>query len=245
MKKMFLSFALFAFVLSGSFAQTDYVQVEVMSLTPKADKVDLFKKGLAAHNKKYHAAGPYHVSIGYVYSGPNTGNYTWYMGPTTWTQMDGRPDKGEHQLDWDKNVSPYLHAAGPVSFWRHNKEIDYQPEGVPESTKSRVRFHHVRTGQMDRFTEQMKKVMEVNKAMKSKMSFQVWTHFGFTDGPNAVTVQNFANWAALDAVGDFAQEFEKKYGMGSWDRFLEELDLCIDRSRSYEELHENQPDLGG
>lgn len=216
-----------------------------MSLTPKADKVDLFKKGLAAHNKKFHAAGPFHVSIGYVNSGPGSGNYMWYMGPTTWTQMDTRPDKGEHQLDWDKNVTPYLEAAGPVSYWRLNKDINYQPEGAPASTKSRVRFHTIRPGQMDRFMEQMKKVMEVNKAMKSKMSFQVWTHFGFTNGPNAVTVNNFANWAVLDSPGNFSQEFEKLYGSGSWDRFLEELDLCIDRSESFEELSVSQPDLGG
>lgn len=245
MKKLVLFIGLIAFVFRASIAQTDYTQVEVMSLTPKADKVDLFKKGLAAHNKKYHPAGPYHVSISYAYSGPNTGNYTWFMGPTTWTQMDGRPDKGEHQLDWDKNVTPHLQTTGPVSYWRLNKDINYQPEGAPATTKSRVRFQYVKPGQMDRYVEQMKKVLEVNKATKSKMSFQLWTHYGFTDGPNAVTVSNFANWAVLDAGGNFTGEFEKVHGAGSWDRFIEELDLCINRSKSFEELSEAQPDLGG
>jgi len=245
MKKIFLSVALFVFVLSASFAQADYVQVEVMSLTPKADKVDLFKKGLAAHNKKYHAAGPYHVSISYVYSGPFTGNYTWYMGPTTWTQMDNRPDKGEHQLDWDKNVTPHLQSSGPVSYWRLNKDINYQPEGVSTFTKSRVRFHYVKPGQMNRFMEQMKKIMEVNKSIKSKNSFQVWTHYGFTNEANAVTVSNYANWAALDSGVNFFNEFEKMYGPGSWSRLMEEIDLCTERSKAFEELSESQPDLGG
>lgn len=245
MKKPVLLVGLIAFVFTTSFAQPDYTQVEVMSLTPKADKVDLFKKGLAAHNKKYHPAGPYRASVSYNITGPNSGSYTWFMGPTTWTQMDGRPGKGEHDLDWEKNVTPYVQSTGAVSYWRLNKEINYQPEGTPPTSKSRVRFHYIKPGQMDRYMEQMKKVMEVNKAMKSKMSFQVWTHYGFTDGPNVVTVNNFANWAALDAGGNFFQEFEKVHGAGSWERFLQELDLCIERTKSYEELSEAAPELGG
>lgn len=245
MRKLILFIGLIAFVITTSFAQTDYVQIEVMSVTPKADKLDLFKKGIAAHNKKFHPAGPYHASVSYNITGPNSGSYTWFMGPTTWTQMDKRPGKGEHDLDWEKNVTPYTQSVGAISYWRQNKNINYQPEGAPTATKSRVRFHYVRPGQMDRFMEQMKKVMDVNKAMKSKMSFQVWTHYGFTDGPNVVTVSDFATWSALDSGENFSVEFEKVHGTGSWERFIQELDLCIERSKSFEELSENAPELGG
>ena len=247
MRKLVLFIGLITFVFTASIAQSDYTQVEVMSLTPKADKVDLFKKGLTAHNKKFHPAGSYHASVSYNVTGPNSGSYNWFMGPTTWTQMDGRPGKGEHDLDWDKNVTPYVQSTGAVSYWRLNKDVNYQPEGAPATMKSRLRFYYVKPGQMDRYVELLKKMVEVSKATKSKMSTQLWTHYGFTDGPNAVTVSDFANWAVLDAGAGskYWEEFEKVHGTGSWDRFIEELDLCLDRSKSFEVLSEAQPDLGG
>src|SRR5689334_19999555 len=87
-------------------AQTDYMQFEVIYVKPKLDKVDLFKKALTAHNKKYHATAPYKVNVYSVDTGPNSGAYAWVMGPVTWTQMDGAPGQGEHIMDWEKNVNP-------------------------------------------------------------------------------------------------------------------------------------------
>lgn len=244
MRKLVLFIGMIAFVVMASFAQTDYVQVEVMTVTPKADKLDLFKKGMAAHNKKFHAAGPYHVSVSYLVTGPNSGSYLWVMGPTTWTQMDKRPTKGEHDLDWDKNVTPYTQSTGAVSYWRLNRDVSYNPEGVT-TTKSRVRFNYVKPGQMDRYIEQMKKVAEVYKNKKYKTSFALWQHFGATNGANAVTINAYANWAALDNTNNFVKDYEEVHGANSWARFMEELDLCIDRARGYDELTESVPELGG
>jgi len=244
MRKLVLFVGMIAFVITASLAQTDYVQVEVMSVTPKADKVDLFKKGMAAHNKKYHPAGLYHVSVSYIVTGPRSGSYLWAMGPTTWTQMDGRPGKGEHDLDWEKNVTPYTESSGAVSYWRMNKDASYNPEGVT-TTKSRVRFNYVLPGQMDRYVEQMKKIVEVYNKKKYKRSFALWQHYGATNGANAVTINAYANWAGLDETINFAKDYEEVHGANSWARFMDELDLCLDRTKGYDELMESQPDLGG
>lgn len=245
MKKQFLLVGLFVFALTATHAQTDYIQVEVMSVTPKADKVDLFKKGMAAHNKKYHAKDPYKVSVSYIVTGPSSGSYLWIMGPTTWTQMDSRPDKGEHNLDWDKNVTPYTESTGAVSYWRLNKDVTYVPEGSAAITKSRARFNRVLPGQFDRYIEQMKKIAAVYKAKKYKTSFDLWEHVDVTDGPNVVSITGWVNWAARDSATNFVKDFEEVHGAGSWMRFQEELDLCIDRSKTYDELMENDPELGG
>jgi hypothetical protein len=219
MKKQFLLVGLFAFALTAGTAQTDYVQVEVMGITPKADKVDLFKKGMAAHNKKYHSKDPHKVSVNYVVSGPNSGAYLWIMGPTTWTQMDSRPGKGEHDLDWEKNVTPYTESMSAVSYWRLNKEVSYTPEGGGALPKARVRNVTVRPFQMDRYIEQMKKIVAVYKKKQYNVSFELWVHDGATQGPDAVTIQGYANWAARDSGSNFQKDFEEVHGAGSWARF--------------------------
>lgn len=233
-----------SFLLTGAFAQTDYTQLEVMSVTPKADKMDLFKKGMAAHNKKYHPAGPYHASVSTTVTGPGTGEYTWVMGPVTFSQLDSRPGKGEHDLDWEKNVAAFS-ESGPVSYWRQNKDISYQPEGVAVLPKGRIRYNYVLPGQMDRYVEQLKKVVAVYKSKKYKRSFSLWTHYGATRDANAVTINNYANWAGFDDTGNFVKDFDEVHGAGAFALFLEDLERCIDTSRGYDELTESAPELGG
>jgi hypothetical protein len=245
MKAKFLWAGLFAFAVTTGQAQTSYVQVEVMNVTPKADKLDLFKKGIAAHNKKYHASDPYKVSVSYVLTGPGAGSYVWIMGPTTWTQMDARPGKGEHDLDWDKNVTPYTESTGAVTYWRLNQDVSYQPQGGASLPKARVRNHFVRPGQGDRFIEQMKKVSAVYKKKQYKSAFDLWEHQDATQGPNFVSITSWANWAARDSGTNFIKDFEEVNGAGSYARFIDELELCIDRSKTYDELIESVAELGG
>lgn len=246
MKKLVLLLAVIIFGFTESFSQTDYLQFEVMSVTPKADKMDLFKKGMAAHNKKFHAKDPYKVGVSFTVSGPNSGAYTWVMGPTTWAQMDSRPGKGEHDIDWEKNVVPYCESFGEVSYWRVNNDVNYQPEGVTTLPKGRLRFNFVYPDQMDRFEAQMKKIMEVYKKYKYKNSFALVTRYGASSGAKAVTINNYPNWGSMDsAPGSFIKNFEELHGAGSWAKFLAELNLCIDRSQTYDELSEDVPELGG
>lgn len=86
--------AFMAMFCTAAMAQTDYMQYEVIYLKPKADKTDLFRKGVAAHNKKYHNVAPYKVSMSLADSGPNVGAYTWVMGPATMTELDKAPAQG-------------------------------------------------------------------------------------------------------------------------------------------------------
>lgn len=246
MKKIVLMLALIAFALAPTLAQSDYLQFEVMSVTPKADKMELFKKGMAAHNKKFHSADPYKAAVSYVITGPGSGSYTWVMGPTTFAQLDSRPGKGEHDMDWEKNVVPYVEIFGEVSYWRVNQDVSYQPEGVSTLPKGRIRFNFVYPDQLDRFASQMKKIAEVYKKNKYKNSFALVERFGASAGPDVVTINNYPNWAAMDsAPGSFMKAYEELHGPGSWAKFLAELDLCIDRSKTFDELNEDVPELSG
>ncbi|MBL7860873.1 MAG: hypothetical protein JNJ65_06895 [Cyclobacteriaceae bacterium] len=240
MRRVILVLGLLAFMLTGVQAQAPYEQFESTPMLPKADKVDLFKKGLAAHNKKYHATDPYKASVWTDITGPTSGYYYWFMGPTTWAQMDARPAGGEHQLDWDKNVTPYVESYGEVSYWRMNKDVNYMPEGASAAafTKSRGRFHTVKPGQMDRYIEQMKKVAAVNKHMKSAASFYLAVRQGASKGPHVVTYSDFTSWSWLDSNTNFQKEFDVVHGVGAYAKFIDELDLCLDRSETYDVLSE-------
>lgn len=244
MKRIMLFIAVMA-VASTSFAQTDYSQWEVMNVKPKADKIDLFKKGLAAHNKKYHATDPYKVAVVSVLTGPNSGAYTWIMGPCTWTQLDSRPVRGEHDMDWDKNVVPFCESFGEVSYWRVDKDINYQPANASTFAKARLRFYTVLPGQGDRLTDLLKKVVEVYKKKQYPAAYNVYRRQGAAEGPSVVVGLNFAKWAYFDSAPNLMKDYEEMYGANSWNRFINEFELCIDRAKTFDELNEVVPELSG
>ncbi|MDH4092865.1 MAG: hypothetical protein OEV74_12910 [Cyclobacteriaceae bacterium] len=244
MKKPFLIVALIAMLCTATFAQTDYVQREVIYLKPKLDKLDLFRKGIAAHNKKYHTTAPYKVSMSVADSGPHAGEYIWVMGPATMTELDKAPGTGEHQLDWEKNVNPYCESVGETMYWRSVKDVNYQAEGSASFTHSLMRAVRVLPMQMDRYIEQMKKIAEVYKQKKYTGSFSMARRWGLSQEINAVTFTSFGKWAFWDEDVKFSKDFDEVHGDGAYVRFLEEIGLCVDRSRTYDQLTEPVPELG-
>jgi hypothetical protein len=247
MKKLFLMAVVFAMACSACFAQADYQIWEVIYIKPKLDKVDLFRKGLAAHNKKYHpASGPYKVGVSSIITGPNSGEYVWVMGPITWGKLDGAPGEGEHNIDWEKNINPNCESIGETMYWRGVKEVSYDAPGSSTFRKNRMRASRVFPDQVPRYTEQMKKVVEVYKQKKYAASFSMATREGFSSAPrpNVVTFTSFDKWAYWDNEA-FIRDFKEVHGEGSWERFLEQIDLCVDRSVTYDELSEVLSELGG
>lgn len=238
MKKQLCMLIVLAMLFSTAKAQTDYLQFEVLGITPKLDKVELFKKAVLAHNKKFHSTAPYTASLSSILTGPNSGDFTWVMGPTTWTQMDGAPGVGEHADDWSKTIDPYVEKYGEMSYWRDYKEARYDAPGSATFKKSSMRANRVIPGQMERYLEQMKKIAEVYRKKKYTGSFSVATIFGATTGINAVSFSNFEKWSWFDRGTVLSKDFDEVHGAGAWIRFLEEIDLCVDPSSTYTELSE-------
>jgi hypothetical protein len=99
MKKLFLLFLLA--VPFWSYAQEESLIFESNTLTPMPSQVLRFEAAVAAHNKKYHAAGPHGVRVYEIISGKNAGRYQWVMGPGHWGDLDTRPaDTANHSVDW-------------------------------------------------------------------------------------------------------------------------------------------------
>ncbi len=242
MKKPILIVGLIAFAYSAM-AQTDYLQWEIMNINPKLDKVEMFKKGVGAHVKKYHATAPYKVIINSVLTGPSSGQFTWIMGPCTWTQLDGVNTKGEHDLDFEKNVTPFVQSYGEVTYWRADKGISYDAPNSATLTKSRVRFLTLLPGQGDRAAELFEKVAAVYKKKAYPASYHGYWRQGASAGPHLAISIDFAKWAHFDNTNAIEKDFDEIYGAGSWDRFLDDWALCFDRAKTYDELTEYMPEM--
>ena len=75
---------------------------------PKADKVTVFEKALAAHAQKFHK-GDVKWMVFTIESGPDAGGYLLAEGPTSWDGLDKRGDISKaHTDDWDTNLQPLL-----------------------------------------------------------------------------------------------------------------------------------------
>lgn len=235
--------ALLTFVLTGIHAQTDYTQFTVVTLKPRPDRIAQFEAGMAAHNKKHHTADPYKAWVWTVNTGPNSGSYTYVMGPATFTQIDARKTTPEHDADWNDNVLAHCESVGQISYWRWDKDIHYAAAGSENFTKSRMRFVTINPGERDRYEELLKKIAEVYKQKKYAASFNVYWHFGASQGPHVVTSMDFANWAFFDQPIEFVDDYESVHGKDSYARLIEEISIAVDRTKTYDELTQFMPEL--
>ena len=98
-----------------SFAQKKNV-ISTHRVFPKIDKVLEFEKVIAVHAQKYHT-GDVSWRVFEIMSGPDFGGYHIVEGPTTWTGLDTRGNLGnEHNMDWHKNVTPFLTERQAASY---------------------------------------------------------------------------------------------------------------------------------
>lgn len=242
MKNLFITLVLLSWGVMTSWAQTDYKQWETHRFTVKMGHEADFEKGLAAHNKKYHTADPFKTGIFDIHTGPNSGQVELSMGPMTFTQMEGRPDSPEHNADWAMVMS-HVESAGESMYWRADKEIEYAPAGSENFTALRWRYFTIRPGQSDRFEGLLKQVLAVYKAKNYGAGYRVYWRWGASQGPHACAEMSMSSWAFYDQPNTYEKDFEEVNGEGSYDRFVEELDLCLDRTKTYDELVKYRPDL--
>jgi hypothetical protein len=243
MKKLFILLACFLFSYTIGQAQTDYKQWEGGYITVKSGQADMFEKAIAAHTKKFHNADPYKMEVFSVLSGPNSGKYFVALGPVTFTQIEGRPAGAEHDGDWSKNVVQYIQDEGETSYWRQDKDALFSAPGSDKFTRARFRNFTLLPGQRDRFQAILKQIAAVYKAKAYPASYSVYWKWGASAGPNVIAEIDVEHWSYFDRPDTFAKDFEEVNGPGSYDRFQDEIPLCIDRAKTFDELLEFKPAL--
>jgi len=241
--KNILLLIVFLFMGLTNYAQNSYIMYETMYIQPKFDKIREFNTALAAHNKQFHAEGPYTVAIQQVVNGSRAGQLAWVMGPITFTDLDSRPSEEAHLDDWNA-LMPYIDEVTEVEYWRMDPDLSYTPEGWNFTPKIHIRTWEMKHGKSDEFLGIMRKIVEVFRTKKYDNSWHVyWNYFQTGNGRNIAGVFGFDKWAFYDEDPVFIKDFEEIHGEGSWAETYELMtQVTVEMT---EELRELVPELGG
>lgn len=242
MKNLLFTLCLIMWTTLSLQAQTEYKQWETHRFKVKMGHAEDFEKGLAAHNKKFHNAAPYKTGIFEIRTGPNSGDYELVMGPMTFTQMEGRPSGKEHDADWAK-VLEHAEPVGETVYWRADKDILYAPAGSEAFNTMRWRYNTLKPDQRDRYKKLLEQVEAVFETKKLGAGFTAYWKYGASQGPHVCTELSMPGLKYLDRPDTWIKDFEEVHGEGSYDLFIEDMDKCVDRSKTYDELVHFRPDL--
>ena len=223
----------------------NYVMYEAQYLTPAPGKMAEFSAAMAAHNKKFHASGPFQANVWSILTGPYSGQYSWVMGPCTFTDLDSRPSGADHESDWAKVVSftvPMGEEYG--EYWRLDADSSYMPDNKIHPIL-RIRFYDIQRNEGYRFNRLLEQIKEVYQKKQYPVQFRVFRNrfFSGSAGRDVATVATFDKWADLDRDVSFSDDFEEVHGKGSWRLFMDEISDVVVSAQ--DELRELMPDLGG
>jgi len=244
MKKLFLLFLLA--VPFWSYAQEESLIFESNTLTPMPSQVLRFEAAVAAHNKKYHAAGPHGVRVYEIISGKNAGRYQWVMGPGHWGDLDTRPaDTANHSVDWAANVLPnlavdqntlYISIDTKRSHFGHDFNIskiffyywDLKPEADMEKVNALLdKVHKVHAEKLPN---------EIMGIYRNELP-------STSEGKDVIMAFFFDKYAWMGIDNGFDKKFEEVYGKDSWKTFMAEWNAQVKGLES--EIWEYREDLSG
>ena len=214
-----------AFLLSSSFAYSqDNVKsamVETIYIMPVKGKEKEFEKAVKLHNDTFHSTAPHEAGMNLVLTGPETGWYVWYMGPTTFTDLDLRP-AGDQDGDWAAKIDPLIKKYGNTEYWAYEAKSSLVPDGVVDSKYSTVWVLELENDSMDKIKGLLTKVNAVN-AKKAGETMRVYSsRFNAGDGRDLVLIFDFNKWAELDEDNDFVKRYDEMNGADSFAAFLKE-----------------------
>lgn len=222
---------------------TAYTVFENDMLTANPAKVMEFEKGLAAHNKKFHADGMYSARVYYITSGKNIGKYIWSMGPIPWSAMDDRPSAEGHEEDWNQNVQPYMESDGDRDYWRFHPELSNFPQDFNLKHLFVFIFDIKRFKNME-FMDLVKKVQKVYMEKYPDWPYGIYfNELANKEGKDFAWVDFFDSWGWLNNEGEFPRYFEEVHGSGSFAEFMKSIEETTDSE--WHELWTFREDLSG
>lgn len=218
--------------------------IENVMLTVNPEKIMEFEAGIATHNKKFHADGPYGARVYNVLNGKNAGKYMLIMGPLPWSAMDARPSNQEHTDDNNKNINKYLTSEVEVNYMKMHPELSNFSKDF-EINKVSVFMIDVKRFKGQDFIEKVLK--KVAKVYKEKMPDQIYgvysNEMNNMDGMDFGWVDFFDSSSWLGREDKFMQYFEEVHGSGSFSKFIADVEATTDGDRT--EIWTLRKDLSG
>lgn len=226
-------------------AQTnESLVIENVMLTVKPDKIAEFEAGIAAHNKKFHASGPYGARVYTILNGKNAGKYMLIMGPLPWSAMDGRPASKEHTDDNNKNINQYLESEVEVNYMKMHPDLSNFSKDFEINKISVFMIDIKRFKDMDFMEKVVNKVVKMYKEKMPDQIYGIYTNeMPNMDGMDFAWVDFFDNssWMAKDDT--FMQDFEEVHGTGSFQQFIKDVEATTDGDKG--EIWSLRKDLSG
>ena len=224
-KFFLIAMCLSAFLLSSTIAYSQdnakNVMVETVYIMPVKGKEKEFEKAVKLHNDTFHGKAPHQAGMNSIITGPDSGWYVWYMGPTTFTDLDSRPT-GNHDGDWAAKIDPLVKKYGNTEYWKYEAKSSLVPDGVTDSKYSTMWVIDLEMDSMDKIKGLLDKVIAVNSKKEGESMRVYSSRFNADDGRDLVMIFDFNKWAELDEENDFAKRFNAMNGADSFVAFLKE-----------------------
>lgn len=226
-------------------AQTnESLVIENVMLTVNPENIEEFETGIAAHNKKFHAEGPYGARVYNVLNGKNAGKYMLIMGPLPWSAMDGRPSSQEHTDDNNKNISKYLTPEVEVNYMKMHPELSNFSKDFEINQVSVFMLDVKRFKEGDFMEKVLQKVAKVYKEKMPDQLYGVYSNeMSNMDGMDFGWVEFFDSSSWLAKEDKFVQFFEEVHGAGSFAGFMADVEATTDGETT--EIWTLRKDLSG
>jgi hypothetical protein len=242
MKKLLYTLVLLPLLMVSQ--TNESLVIENVMLTVNPEKITEFEAGIAAHNKKFHAEGPYGARVYNILNGKNAGKYMLIMGPLPWSVMDDRPHSKEHADDNNKNISKYLTPDVEVNYMKMHPELSNFSKDFEIKKVSVFMIDVKRFKQQDFIEKVLKKVAKVYKEKMPDQLYGVYSNeMNNEDGMDFGWVEFFENSSWLGREDKLPQYFEEVHGAGSFAQFLADVEATTDGDST--EIWELRKELSG
>ena len=195
---------------------------ETIYLLPKTGMNKQLEEGVAAHNKKFHAAGKENEAmLRRVEYGNKAGWYVWVMGGN-YASLDKRPEDDAHSSDWEENVGKYVEEYGTVDLWSYNDELSYGSDKFRNQKRYESWAVYLKPWQGYRFTEMLKKLKAAFEKMGDRTMLVFNSEVSRKGGPDVAIIWGYDNFADLDRDSNLVDAYEEVHGKGTWTSLLDE-----------------------
>jgi len=242
MKKLLYTLVLLPLLMVSQ--TNESLVIENVMLTVNPEKIAEFEAGIAAHNKKFHAEGPYGARVYNILNGKNASKYMLIMGPLPWSAMDARPSSQAHTDDNNKNVSQYLTSEVEVNYMKMHPELSNFSRDFEINKISVFMIDVKRFKQQDFMEKVMKKVVKVYKEKMPNQLYGVYSNeLNNMDGMDVGFVNFFDSMSWMGKEDTFPKYFEEVHGTGSLAKLMADLEATTDGDKA--EIWTLRKDLSG
>lgn len=242
MKRLLCTLLMMPLLLMAQTNESPIIENVMLSVNP--EKVAEFEAGIAAHNKKFHADGPYGARVYSVMNGKNAGKYMLIMGPFTWSTIDNRPSGQDHTDDNTKNVNKHIMPDVDVNYMKMHPELSNFSKDFEINQVSVFMIDVKRFKQQDFVEKVLKKVAKVYKEKMPDQLYGVYSNeMNNMDGMDFGWVEFFDGSSWLGKEDKFPQQFEEVHGAGSFETFIADVEATTDGDRT--EIWQLRKDLSG